>query len=78
MTDMLIRDVPDDEATALKVLAAREGISVVELLRRMIAETVAPRPRRSLGMLTGVCSTVSTEALLAPMSEDELADWYGE
>jgi plasmid stability protein len=78
MTDMLIRDVPDDEARELKVLAAREGISVVEYLRRMITDAVAPRPPRQLGLLAGVCEAVPTEALLAPMSESELADWYGE
>jgi plasmid stability protein len=76
MIDMLIRDVPDDEATALRVLAARQAVSAVEFLRRIVAETASPLPLRSLGMLNGLCETGPTEALLAPMSEDELADWY--
>ncbi len=76
MSDLLIRNVPDDEVAELKVLAASEGMSVVEFLRKMISARVSPR-RGHLGLLAGVVSMPPDE-FFAPLTEAELHDWYGE
>lgn len=41
MTDMLIRDVPDDVIAALDSHASRLGISRAEYVRRRLAQDVA-------------------------------------
>ena len=38
MSDILIRDVPDDVLTALDALAARLGLSRTEYVRRRLAQ----------------------------------------
>ena len=38
MTDVLIRDIPDDVLTALDQLAARLGLSRTEYIRRRLAQ----------------------------------------
>ena len=64
MTDVLVRDVPDDVVAALEARAARLGISRSEFLRRRLAQEAA-----------GNATTVST-ADLAAFSEtfSDLAD----
>ena len=42
MTDVLVRDVPDDVVAALDARAARLGLSRSEYLRRRLAQEVAP------------------------------------
>jgi len=45
MTDVLVRDVPDDVITALDARAARLGLSRSEFLRRRLAqEAMSPEP----------------------------------
>lgn len=75
MSDLLIRNVPDDDIAGLKSLAAGEGISVVEFLREMISARVNPRCGR-LGLLAGVVSMPPDE-FFAPLDDAELDDWYG-
>ena len=41
MTDMLIRDVPDDVIAALEVHARRLGLSRTEYVRRRLAQDAA-------------------------------------
>lgn len=41
MTDVLVRDVPDDVITALDVRASRLGLSRSEYLRRRLAQEAA-------------------------------------
>ena len=41
MTDMLIRDVPDDVVAALEANARRLGLSRTEYVRRRLAQDVA-------------------------------------
>lgn len=38
MSDVLIRDVPDDVLAGLDALAARKGLSRVEYIRRRLAQ----------------------------------------
>ncbi len=38
MTDVLIRDIPDDVLTALDQLAAKLGLSRIEYIRRRLAQ----------------------------------------
>ena len=45
MTDILIRDVPDEVVAALDASARRLGISRVELARRQLAQVTAEQPR---------------------------------
>lgn len=54
MTDVLVRDVPDDVVAALEARAARLGISRSEFLRRRLAQEAASN-----------ATTVSTEDLAA-------------
>ena len=42
MTDVLVRDVPDDVIAALEVRAARLGLSRSEFLRRRLAQEAVP------------------------------------
>ncbi|MDN5749542.1 MAG: antitoxin [Pseudonocardia sp.] len=46
MTDVLVRDVPDDVITALDARASRLGLSRSEYLRRRLAQeaTSSPQP----------------------------------
>jgi plasmid stability protein len=41
MTDVLVRDVPDDVVAALEARAARLGLSRSEFLRRRLAQEAA-------------------------------------
>ncbi|MEZ5260701.1 MAG: hypothetical protein R2755_02745 [Acidimicrobiales bacterium] len=43
MTDILIRDVPDDVVAALGANAQRAGLARAEYLRRVLAEQQGPR-----------------------------------
>ncbi|MCW2601356.1 MAG: vapB2 [Frankiales bacterium] len=54
MTDVLVRDVPDDVVEALDARAARLGLSRSEFLRRRLAQEAAAN-----------ASTVSGDDLLA-------------
>ena len=42
MTDVLVRDVPDDVVAAVDARAARLGLSRSEYLRRRLAQELAP------------------------------------
>lgn len=44
MTDVLVRDVPDDVVAALDTRAARLGLSRTEYLRRRLAQEAAASP----------------------------------
>ena len=46
VTDVLVRDVPDDVVAALDARAARLGLSRSEYLRRRLAQEVASIPGR--------------------------------
>lgn len=43
MTDILVRDVPEDVVSALEARAARLGLSRSEFLRRRLAQEAAPQ-----------------------------------
>ena len=45
MTDVLVRDVPDDVVAALDARAARLGLSRSEYLRRKLAQEAVNGPR---------------------------------
>lgn len=45
MTDILVRDVPDDVITALDARAARLGLSRSEFLRRRLAQEATGGPQ---------------------------------
>ncbi|MFN3217356.1 MAG: FitA-like ribbon-helix-helix domain-containing protein [Acidimicrobiales bacterium] len=47
MTDILIRDVPDDVVAALDANAQRAGLTRAEYLRRVLAEQQGPAVMRS-------------------------------
>jgi plasmid stability protein len=60
MTDMLIRDVPDDVIAALETHARRLGLSRTEYVRRKLAQDAAvPESTVSTGDLTRFASTFS-------------------
>ena len=44
MSDVLIRDIPDEVLTAIDARAARLGISRVEYVRRRLAQDAAVAP----------------------------------
>jgi hypothetical protein len=46
MTDILIRDVPDEVVSALDARAKRMGLSRTELLRRALKREASIRPDR--------------------------------
>lgn len=46
MSDVLIRDVPDDVLTAIDARAAEMGLSRVEYIRRRLAQDVRIVPHR--------------------------------
>lgn len=58
MTDILIRDVPDDVIAAIDAKAQRLGLSRTEYLRRALArERGAPAPEVSVADLTAFATT---------------------
>lgn len=58
MTDMLIRDVPDDVIAALEAHACRLGLSRTEYVRRRLAQDAAVSGSRvSTGDLTRFAET---------------------
>jgi plasmid stability protein len=60
MTDMLIRDVPDDVIAALETHARRLGLSRTEYVRRRLAQDAAiPESTVSTADLTRFASTFS-------------------
>ena len=60
MTDMLIRDVPDDVIAALETHARRLGLSRTEYVRRRLAQDAAvPESTVSAGDLARFASTFS-------------------
>lgn len=64
MTDVLVRDVPDDVVAALEARAARLGLSRSEFLRRRLAQEA-----------TSSATTVSSEDLAAfAQTFSDLAD----
>jgi plasmid stability protein len=69
MTDMLMRDVPDDVTAALEARARRLGLSRSEYVRRRLAQdaAVADSPA-SAGDLTRFAETFSDLADLDVMS----------
>jgi plasmid stability protein len=48
MTDILVRDVPEDVVAALEARAARLGLSRSEFLRRRLAQEAVPAEPLSL------------------------------
>jgi hypothetical protein len=60
MTDMLIRDVPDDVVAALDAHAGRLGLSRSEYVRRRLAQdAAAPGSTVSVGDLARFADTFS-------------------
>jgi plasmid stability protein len=60
MTDMLIRDVPDDVIAALETRARRLGLSRTEYVRRRLAQDAAvPESTVRSGDLAHFASTFS-------------------
>ena len=48
MTDILVRDVPDDVISALDARAAKLGLSRTEFLRRRLAQEATPAESLSM------------------------------
>ena len=48
MTDILVRDVPDDVVSALDARAAKLGLSRTEFLRRRLAQEAMPAESLSM------------------------------
>ena len=58
MTDILVRDVPDDVVAALDARASRLGLSRSEYLRRRLAQEAASSPARvTVGDLSAFAGT---------------------
>ena len=75
MANILIRDVPDEQLAALRALAGDKGVSVVEVLRQMLTERLTTK--RRFGLLKGIVA-LPPDDFFAPLSDEELVDWYGE
>ena len=75
MANILIRDVPDEQLATLRSLAGDAGVSVVEFLRQLLTERLATK--RRFGLLKGIVA-LPPDDFFAPLSDEELADWYGE
>jgi len=69
MTDMLIRDVPDDVIAALEARARRLGLSRTEYVRRMLAQDAAvsgsPVTTAHLTRFAGTCSDLADPDVMA-------------
>jgi plasmid stability protein len=59
MTDVLVRDVPDDVVAALDARAARLGLSRSEYLRRRLAQEVEPTAPVTVAHLADFAATFS-------------------
>lgn len=58
MTDVLVRDVPEEVVAALDARAARLGLSRSEYLRRRLAQEAVTNPERvTVGHLTAFAET---------------------
>ncbi len=75
MANILIRDVPDEQLATLRALAGDAGVSVVEFLRQLLSERLTTQ--RRFGLLKGIVA-LPPDDFFAPLSDEELADWYGE
>ncbi len=75
MANILIRDVPDAQLATLRALAGDQGVSVVEFLRQLLTERLTAK--RRFGLLNGIVA-LPPDDFFAPLSDEELADWYGE
>ena len=69
MSDVLIRDIPDDVLAALDVLAARVGLSRSEYIRRRLAQDArtaqVPVSPNDLRRLATTCGDLGDPALMA-------------
>jgi plasmid stability protein len=69
MTDMLIRDVPDEVLRALDARAGRLGISRNEYVRRRLAQDAVAAARS-----VGVVDLQKLSDLLADLSDEHVMD----
>jgi hypothetical protein len=69
MTDVLIRDVPDDVLAAIDADAGRLGLSRSEYLRRSLSQTAK---RASVAVTTSVDDLARFSTLFADLSEDDV------
>jgi hypothetical protein len=67
VTDLLIRDVPDNVVAAIDADAGRLGLSRSEYLRRMLAR-VARRPDDT----TSVADLARFQAVFADLADDDV------
>jgi hypothetical protein len=68
MTDMLIRDVPDDVIAAVDARASRLGLSRSEYVRRRLAQdamTSAPVTTRDLGRFAETFADLADPAVMS-------------
>ena len=70
MTDVLIRNVPDEDLARIDEQAARVGLSRGEYLRRQIAQTAARNP----GTVTAEDLRRSTELTKDLLDDDVMRD----
>jgi plasmid stability protein len=68
MTDLLIRDVPDEVVAALDADAVRLGLSRTEYLRRTLAQAVARSPANQVT----VADLVRFENVFVDLGDDNL------
>ncbi|HET8681427.1 MAG TPA: ribbon-helix-helix protein, CopG family [Micromonosporaceae bacterium] len=68
MTDLLIRDVPDEVIAAIDVDAGRQGLSRSEYLRRALARVAA----RTSGAMATVDDLRRFEVLFADLANDDV------
>ncbi len=68
MTDLLIRDVPDDVVAAIDADAGRQGLSRSEYLRRTLAQAAAHVP----GSIATVEDLSRFSRTFADLADDDL------
>ena len=68
MTDLLIRDVPDEVVAALDADASRLGLSRTEYLRRTLAQAVARSPANQVT----VADLVRFENVFVDLGDEDL------
>jgi plasmid stability protein len=68
MTDLLIRDVPDEVVAAIDIGASRLGLSRSEYLRRALTQAAT----RAIGTSVSVADLTRFEKVFADLADDEL------
>jgi hypothetical protein len=69
VTDLLIRDIPDDVLAAIDADASRLGLSRSEYLRRTLGQTAA---HASGAVTANVTDLVRVETLFADLADDDV------